>query len=109
MQIWSGHFKCLCFCLGDVILSINGTDVEKADHKDLVGFIQNSTRLRMVVLYEDCARRVDLHMRYITLTQKLQYAVSEFKQLCKKEKQLLFGKRKSRIVQTFNDDFFFQI
>jgi hypothetical protein len=35
---------------------------------------------------------VDLHMRYITLTQKLQYAVSEFKQLCKKEKQLLFCK-----------------
>ena len=78
---------------GDVILSINGQDVERADHSTLVSIIQTCpNRIRMVVLFENCVRKVELHMKYIRLQQILEQKAREYQEVCAREKSLLSSK-----------------
>lgn len=75
---------------GDVILSINGHDMEHVDHKALVRFIQGcESTMRMVVLFEDCVHKVELHIKYLRLQRVLQDKITELQGLCEKERHLV--------------------
>ncbi|XP_014677518.1 PREDICTED: uncharacterized protein LOC106817371 [Priapulus caudatus] len=75
---------------GDVILAINGTNLEDATHAQLVEFIHGCGEfIRMVVLFEDCVRKVELHMRTIKLKQILAEKTLEYEQLCHEEASIL--------------------
>ncbi|CAG9558416.1 unnamed protein product [Danaus chrysippus] len=74
---------------GDVILSINGIDVERADHASIVTAINScDSRMRIVVIFEDCVRKVELHLKYINIQRTIQNKMRELEQLSIKERQV---------------------
>ncbi|XP_027200332.2 uncharacterized protein LOC113794408 [Dermatophagoides pteronyssinus] len=77
---------------GDVILSINGRDVERADHQTLVNYINSCEKtMRLVVLFEDCVRKIELHLEFIKLQKSLQQKLTQLDILNQREDQILLN------------------
>lgn len=83
---------------GDIILSVNGESVDAATHKELVNKIKRSGHeLRLVVLFEDCCTKVELHERYLKLKKLLSGKLRELRQLEDEERRLNGGSPLSRL------------
>lgn len=48
-------------------MSINGQNVREMDHKSLIMLIADQLVVRVVVLFEDCVKKIDLCSRAIKL------------------------------------------
>ncbi|XP_052236641.1 uncharacterized protein LOC127848302 isoform X2 [Dreissena polymorpha] len=87
---------------GDVILSVNGDKVGELSHQNLVAKIQQAgNKMRLVVLFEDCCRKVDLHERFIKLKSVLRSKYLELKDIERQEVDLLEKHRDSLGLNRF--------
>ncbi|XP_022104738.1 general receptor for phosphoinositides 1-associated scaffold protein-like [Acanthaster planci] len=77
---------------GDIILSVNGINVEGAKHHQIVELIKlTPSSLRLVVLFEDCVRKVELTKKLVKLKRTLYDKKLAFRALQAQEKRLLLG------------------
>ncbi|KAL5005883.1 hypothetical protein ScPMuIL_017041 [Solemya velum] len=75
---------------GDVIVSINGHSMEKATHHQLVQKIRSCQQhMRLVVLFEDCSKKIELHERYMKLKRVLQEKKNELRELEEQEDKII--------------------
>ncbi|XP_050418303.1 uncharacterized protein LOC126831693 isoform X1 [Patella vulgata] len=75
---------------GDIFLSINGEPVEGATHQQLVDKIRKvGDSMRLVVLFEDCCRKVELYEKFIKLKQVLSAKLTQLQELKIKENAVL--------------------
>lgn len=88
---------------GDIILSVNGKSVEFATHQELVSVIQScKEEARMVVLFVDCCKKVELHDRLIKLKKLLSDKIKELRNVEMKERELLDGLCTMRGLERFD-------
>ena len=50
-----------------MILSINGQSVRDEEHEAVVAYVANCLTMRIVVVFEDCAQKIDLFTKAIKL------------------------------------------
>ncbi|CAH1790181.1 unnamed protein product [Owenia fusiformis] len=90
---------------GDVILAINGKSTGGWNHKQLVKFVKRcGNTLRMVVLFEDCCRKIDAHSRYMKLRKVLNEKIKEYRELEMKEQSILMGSPEDVNLRDFKSD-----
>lgn len=87
---------------GDVILSVNGEKVVEVTHQQLVSKIRQAGNiLRLVVLFEDCCRKVELHERFLKLKAVLKSKYQELKEIEQQEMQILDNYYQSKGLNRF--------
>jgi len=89
---------------GDVILSLDGVSVENFDHWSLVSYIRNTANstLRMVVLFDDCCKKIELHARALKLEQVMTDKMQQL-QILESREQKLFSLETGSVSVTSNN------
>ncbi|XP_076089075.1 cytohesin-interacting protein-like [Mytilus galloprovincialis] len=87
---------------GDVILSVNGESVDRNSHKELVRVIRGcGDSMRMVVMFEDCCKKVELHDRIFRLKEILAHKKLALKELEQQEKEIIDDYCQSKGITRF--------
>ena len=78
---------------GDVIISVNGQSTEGAEHAAIVDLIRSAPadKMRMVVLFQNCVKKVQLHQRLLKLKTLLENKEVQLKALKEQEAKLVEG------------------
>jgi len=75
---------------GDVIIEVNGQNVEDIEHMKIVGLISETAKqLMLVVKFMDMVRRVELAIRLKNRQAKLKVKLEELEKLKEEEKKIL--------------------
>uniref|UniRef100_A0A7E4W9E8 PDZ domain-containing protein n=1 Tax=Panagrellus redivivus TaxID=6233 RepID=A0A7E4W9E8_PANRE len=69
---------------GDVIVAIDGQVVVDFKHDELITMIQKKSKMRLIVVFEDMARKVELVAAYLDVEKKLE---SKKREICDVEEQ----------------------
>ncbi|XP_077867000.1 uncharacterized protein LOC144355838 [Saccoglossus kowalevskii] len=94
--------------IGDVIVSVNGMSVSMLEHETIMETFKNAAKndmgkLRLVVVFEDCITRMNLHKRRMQLQKQLTMKIAELENLELKEVKIL--RRHSRLPNQYDGTF----
>uniref|UniRef100_A0A0N4Z247 PDZ domain-containing protein n=1 Tax=Parastrongyloides trichosuri TaxID=131310 RepID=A0A0N4Z247_PARTI len=73
---------------GDIIIAINGKIVIDYSHDQLKNLITSLTQMRLIVIFENMQKRIELTKRQLELEQQLEIKLKELEQLELEEKNL---------------------
>jgi len=74
---------------GDVIVAVDGEVVVELRHSELVSLIQKKSKMRVIVVFEDMVRKVELISLYLKLEKEIQKKQEELAAVEEEEKKIL--------------------
>ena len=74
---------------GDVVVAVDGEVVVDLRHSELVSLIQKKSKMRVIVVFEDMVRKVELISLYLKLEKEIQKKQEELAAVEEEERKIL--------------------